>query len=296
MAKDSYKVALVAPVFNRRETTLRALRSLSRIRKDRLDVKIFIVDDGSTDGTSDAIRSLFPEVELISGDGTLHYAAGTNRGIERALEWNPDFIVTMNDDAVFHDGFLETLVLTALSCPRSVVGALLLLWDRPDKVFQVGLRWNTLRGGWQIPDGLSAFTLPREPFEVECIVGNCVLFPAEAIREVGLMDEKRFPHGWGDAQWLSRMRQAGWKLLIDPGSKVWCEPNTYPPPLHSVGVRSTIKVLFRDHRHPLNLRRQFEARWHSAPSRLAAAGSFAVYILDLCRKSLRYGLLRDRVG
>ena len=226
MTKGSYKVALVAPVFNRRETTLRALRSLSRIKKDSLDVKIFIVDDGSTDGTADAIRSLFPDVELIYGDGTLHYAAGTNRGIEMALEWQPDFIVTMNDDAVFHDKFLERLVFTAIGYPGSIVGALLLLWDKPHEVFQVGLRWNTLKGGWQIPNELCAFAMPREPFEVECIVGNCVLFPVEAIRNIGLMDENRFPHGWGDAQWLAKMRKAGWQLLIDPGSWVWCEPNS----------------------------------------------------------------------
>ena len=296
MTKGSYKVALVAPVFNRRETTLRALRSLSRIKKDSLDVKIFIVDDGSTDGTADAIRSLFPDVELIYGDGTLHYAAGTNRGIEMALEWQPDFIVTMNDDAVFHDKFLERLVFTAVGHPGSIVGGLLLLWDKPHEVFQVGLRWNTLRGGWQIPNELSAFAMPGAPFEVECIVGNCVLFPVKAIRDVGLMDENRFPHGWGDAQWLARMRKAGWRLLIDPGSWVWCEPNSYPPPLHSLGVRQTFKVLFQDHRHPQNLRRQFEARWHSAPSRVAATASFAVYLLTLCGKSLKYGLVRDRLG
>jgi GT2 family glycosyltransferase len=296
MSAKTQKVALVAPVFNRRETTLRALRSISRIRKGNLEVKIFIVDDGSTDGTADAIRASFPDVEVIIGDGTLHYAGGTNRGIVRALEWQPDFIVTMNDDAVFHDRFLERLVSAALHHPRSIVGALLLLWDQPDKVFQVGLHWKTLKGGWQIPNDLSAFTMRREAFEVECIVGNCVLFPVAAIREVGLMDERRFPHGWGDAQWTAKMRKSGWRLLVEPRSLVWCEPNTYPQPLHSAGVRQALNVLFRDHRHPLNLRRQFEARWHSAPSRVAAATGFGVYLLSLLGKSLKYGLLRDRAA
>jgi GT2 family glycosyltransferase len=291
-----HKVALVAPVFNRRETTLRSLRSLSKVRTNGLEDRIFIVDDGSTDGTADAIRSLFPEVELIEGNGSLHYAAGTNRGIERALEWQPDFIVTMNDDAVFHDRFLEKLVSAAVEHPRSIVGALLLLWDQPHKVFQVGLRWNTLKGGWQIPEDLSVFTVAQRVFEVECIVGNCVLFPTEAIREVGLMDETRFPSGWGDAQWLSKMRKAGWRLLIEPNSLVWCEPNTYPQPLHTAGLKRALNVLFRDHRHPLNLRRQFEARWHSAPSHIAAATSFGVYLLSLLGKSLKYGLLRNRAA
>ena len=223
----------------------------------------------------------FPEVEIIGGDGTLHYAAGTNRGIEAALKWNADFVVTMNDDAVFHENFLQLLVKTALKNPRSIIGALLLLWDEPHKVFQVGQKWKTLKGGWEIPENLTAFNVPPEAFEVECIVGNCVLFPVEAIRENGLMDEEKFPHGWGDAQYLMRMRKAGWKLLIEPKSFVWCEPNTNPPPLHSLSISEIFRIFFINRRHPLNLQRQFIARWESAPKKILAIPAFFFYCLRL---------------
>ena len=283
------KTALVIPVYNRKEITLQGLRSLSRIDSSGLDVRIFIVDDGSIDGTSDAIRKEFPEVEIIQGDGTLHYAAGTNRGIEAALAWNPDFIVAMNDDAVFHEQFLRRLIQTAQLHPRSVVGSLLLLWDEPHKVFQVGPEWHTLRGGWQIPQDLTAFTVPSEPFEVECIVGNCVLIPTEAVRECGLMDEKHFRHGWGDAQYMARMSIMGWKLLIDPKSYVWCEPNTYPKPLHELSIREGLKILFIDEKHPGNLKRQVVARWYSAPTKTKALAAFGVYCVLLAQKAAIYG-------
>ena len=288
------KVALVIPVYNRRDTTLQALKSLTRIDNDGLDVRVYIVDDGSTDGTSDAIREQYPDTRLIQGDGTLHYAAGTNRGITAALEWDPDYIVTMNDDAVFHEQFLQRLVSTARRNPRSIVGALLLLWDEPHKVFQVGQVWDTWKGGWIIPDDLTAFNVPENEFEVECIVGNCVLFPTEAIRENGLMDEKTFPHGWGDAQYLMRMRKAGWRLLIQPKSYVWCEPNTNPAPLHHLPPGEILRVLFVKKRHPLNLQRQFIARWESAPSKPQAALSYGVYLAEMFVKSAKYGLKRKR--
>ena len=288
------KVALVAPVHNRRETTLQALRSLSRIRTENFEVKIFIVDDGSVDGTDESITNNFPDVELIRGDGTLHYAAGTNRGIQRAMEWGADFVVTMNDDSVFHESFLQRLVATALAHPKSIVGALLLLWDEPHRVFQVGLEWKTLKGGWVTPDDLTAFSVSVEPFHVECIVGNCVLIPVAAIREVGLMDEKKFPHGWGDAQWTTRMRKAGWELLIDPKALVWCEPNTYPEPLHLLSAGRVFDILFRDERHPSNLKRQFVAKWYSAPSRLAATAGFIVDLARLLDKALKYGVEKRR--
>lgn len=287
--KHFHKVALVAPVHNRRETTLRALQSLSRIRAQGLYVKIFIVDDGSIDGTSDAIQERFPAVKLISGDGDLHYAAGTNRGISEAMEWGADFVVTMNDDSVFHDRFLERLVETALKHPRSIVGALLLLWDKPHKVFQIDPKWNTLKGGWVMPDDLTVFSVPQEPFPVECIVGNCVLVPADAIREVGLLDEAHFPYGWGDAQWTTGMRKSGWNLMIDPRAYVWCEPNTYPIPLHQLPLSQILSTLFRQERHPANLKRQFIARWYSAPTRASAIAGFVVELFRLMGKAIKYG-------
>ncbi|MFN0277730.1 MAG: glycosyltransferase family 2 protein [Pyrinomonadaceae bacterium] len=283
------KTALVIPVHNRRETTLQGLRSLSRIDKSGLDVRIFVVDDGSTDGTSDAIRGKFPEVEIIQGDGTLHYAAGTNRGIETALKWNPEFIVIMNDDAVFHEQFLQRLIQTAQRNPHSVVGALLLLWNEPHKVFQVGFEWRTLKGGWHVPEDLTAFSVPRARFEVENIVGNCVLLPVEAIRECGLMDEKHFPHGWGDAQYTTKMRKMGWKLLVNPRSLVWCEPNTYPQPLHQSSVSESLNTLFINEKHPANLKRQLVSRWYSAPTKFKALAAFAVYCLSLAQKVFVYG-------
>ena len=292
MNEDLIRVALVIPVYNRKATTLQCLRSLARVDTKGLQVKIFIVDDGSTDGTSESIRKEFPSVELVMGDGTLHYAAGTNRGIEAALIWEPNFLVTMNDDAVFHEQFLQRLIKTAKENPRSIVGALLLLWDEPHRVFQVGQKWKTWKGGWVIPEDLTAFDVGDRPFEVEGLVGNCVLISEKAIRECGLMDEKNFPHGWGDAQYMARLHKAGWRLLVEPRSLVWCEPNTYPPPLHKLSITRSLEILFRDKRQPQNLNRQFTARWHSAPTKAKAVIAFLVHLTHLIGKSVRYGSRR----
>ena len=282
------KVELVIPVYNRRDTTLQALRSLRRINNENLDVHIIVVDDGSTDGTGGAIAKNFPEVQIVTGDGTLHYAAGTNRGISAALERNPDYIVTMNDDAIYHEQFLQLLIKTSEENPRSIVGALLLLWNEPHKVFQVNFKWNTFGGGWQHKETPTAFDFPHQSFEVEGLAGNCVLFPVEAIQECGLMDEEKFPHGWGDIQYVIRMKKMGWRLLVEPKSFVWCEPNTNPKPLHLLNTRDALKILFFNRRHPLNLQRQFIARWESAPSRFQGFLAFLVYCFVLSGKSLNF--------
>lgn len=286
--RKTKKVELVIPVYNRRETTLQALRSLKRIDAENLEVHIIIVDDGSTDGTSEAIERQHPEVQIVKGDGTLHYAAGTNRGITAALARNPDYIVTMNDDAIFHEKFLQRLVAAAESNPRSIVGALLLLWDEPHKVFQVDFKWETRAGGWLQPEQATAFDFSEKAFDVEGMAGNCILFPAEAILECGLMDEKKFPHGWGDMQYVVRMKKMGWRLLIEPKSYVWCEPNTNPKPLHTLSMSEIFKVLFVNRRHPQNLQRQFIARWESAPTKIQAFFGFIVYVSSLSGKTLKF--------
>lgn len=287
MAKKKLKVELVMPVYNRRETTLQALRSLFRINKNGLDIHIIVVDDASTDGTGEAIHEKFPEVQIVQGDGTLHYAAGTNRGISAALLRNPDFIVLMNDDAIYHDQFLARLLKTSEANPHSIIGALLLLWNEPHRVFQVDFKWKTTAGGWFLNDDLTAFDFPGQAFEVEGLAGNCVLLPVEAVRQCGLLDENKFPHGWGDIQYFTRIKKMGWRLLVEPKSFVWCEPNTNPKSLHQLPVREIFQILFINRRHPGNLQRQFIARWESAPSKIKAVFSYLVYLIQLITKSFK---------
>lgn len=286
------KVELIAPVYNRRDTTLQCLRSLEKIDKTGLEVHIIMVDDASPDKTGAAIEKYFPDVQVVYGDGGLHYAAGTNRGISAALERNPDYILTMNDDAIYHEQFLQRLIKTAQKNPHSVISALLLLWDEPHKVFQIDFKWKTFKGGWTLREDLTAFNIPNEVFEVEGMAGNCVLYPVEAIKECGLMDEKKFPHGWGDIQYIVRMRKAGWKLLVEPKSYVWCEPNTYPKSLHHLKPKEILRTLLINKKHPANLQRQFIARWESAPSKAQAFLAFLAYIGEISGKTLKFAFKR----
>ncbi|MEP6787005.1 MAG: glycosyltransferase, partial [Acidobacteriota bacterium] len=107
MAKGTLRIEIVSPVRNRREITLQCLRSLERIDAAGLDIHTIIVDDGSIDGTSDAIRQGFPDVEIIYGNGNLWCSGAANLGIERALQYEPDYILLINDDTVFDSNFLQ---------------------------------------------------------------------------------------------------------------------------------------------------------------------------------------------
>lgn len=272
------KVAIVTPVHNRRELTLLCLRSLSRIRAGDLEITTFIVDDGSTDGTAEAVRNEFPEVKIVPGTGDLWFTEGTNVGVRAALENDPDFVLMINDDSVFDSRFLEHLVETARTHPRSVVGPLLLLWDTPHRIFQVSPKWDLWAGGWRHWNEQTVWTVPGRPWEVDLIVGNCVLVPAEAIRENGLMDSKRFPN-FGDAEYTPRLKKRGWKLLIDPRARVFCQPNALPARVREMGVGKRVRNLIIDLGHPHNLRRRFYAGLYGAPNRIEGVLAFFVFLL-----------------
>ena len=280
MSTDAVRVAVVAPVHNRKEITLQCLRSLSRIESDGLDIHIVIVDDGSTDGTSEAIREQFPSVEVIQGDGTLWFTEGTNVGVRAGLKHDPKYVLLMNDDSVFDSRFLTALVETAEANPHSVVGPLLLLWDQPHKVFQTSPVWDTWRGGWRHWHQQTVWTVPNRPWNVDLIVGNCVLVPAAAIEKCGLMDSRHFPN-FGDAEYTPRLKHHGWRLLIDPRARVFCQPNTEFPRIRTRSFGRIVKALLLDLKDPYNLRWRFFSHWYTAPNRLAAVAAFTSFLVRM---------------
>ena len=282
----SIKVAIVTPIHNRREITLQCLRSLARINRESLEILTYVVDDGSSDGSGEAIRAEFPEVSVINGSGDLWYTEGTNVGIRAALERTPDYVLAINDDSVFDTDFLIHLVQTAQRHPRSVTGPLLLLWDEPHKLFQTAPVWSTLEGGWRHWRQQTVWTVPKSPWEVDLIVGNCVLYPATVFNECGFMDSYRFPN-FGDAEFTPRLKRAGYRLIIDPHSHVFCQPNAIPQRLRDRSPSRLFKELVLDRKHPANLTRIFLSHVSGGPSAIQGLAAFVVLLARAALKVFR---------
>jgi GT2 family glycosyltransferase len=272
------RIAVVTPIHNRKDLTLDCLRSFFKADLADFDVRFIIVDDGSTDGTSDSVNAEFPDVEIIKGDGNLWYTAGTNLGLKAALEQDVDYILSINNDSVFDPQFLKFMTSTAEAYPRSIVGPVLLNWDEPEKIFQLAPKWNVWWGGMRHWNKQTIHMLPKRPWRVELIVGNCVLFPAEVVRELGLMDEKRLPQ-YGDAEYTPRMRRAGWPLLIDPRARVFCKPNDVLDRFSNLPLKSMVSNLIINRYHPHSLRRRLHMNLGSAPNRVEGFFAFVIFFI-----------------
>ncbi len=274
------RVEVVTPVHDRRDETLQCLRSIHRSNLPSIDLHIIVVDDGSTDGTADAIRSDYPETEIVKGDGTLWYTAGTNRGLSAALKHDPEYILAINNDQIFDENCILEMVSCAEKHPRSVIGSLLLNWDTPHRLFQVSPRFELLSGGFRHWYKQTIWTIPEKPWEVEIIVGNCVLYPATAVREVGLMDEESLVQ-YGDAEYTPRMRRSGWKLLIEPKARVFCKPNDLVSGFRKLTARAKLDQLLFKPTGPYSLRRRLNMNLGGAPTRLQGFLAVPIFFLRL---------------
>ena len=101
MSKRRYKLIFLTTVHNRKETTLSCLRFLEKFSlQNNLDCKFLIVDDGSSDGTSEELQTEFAHVELIEGNGSLFWAGGMRKGFELIKQklYQYEYLIAFNDD------------------------------------------------------------------------------------------------------------------------------------------------------------------------------------------------------
>lgn len=212
--------------FNRRESTLRSLAALNRQQRAAdVALHVFLVDDGSSDGTADAVRSAFPEVRILQGDGSLYWNGGMRMVFAAALQESFDAYVFLNDDTVLFHGAMARLV----ACAQTKIEA-----GRP--VIVVGSTMSPQTGEHTYGGMVKHVRGPVLRFEKvpphECLPiscdamnGNIVLIPREIAEVVGNL-EPRFRHQFGDLDYALRAKRCGFQTMVAPGYYGECATNS----------------------------------------------------------------------
>ncbi len=105
--------------WNGREDTLRALAGIESQRSSRKDLAgIIVVDNGSTDGTAEAIRTRYPDVQLVSLATNSGFTGGVRAGVEAS---SAEAIILLNNDAVPEPGWLDALLSSLESADDDVI-------------------------------------------------------------------------------------------------------------------------------------------------------------------------------
>jgi GT2 family glycosyltransferase len=191
------------------------------------DEEVVVVDNGSTDGTVDVVRELFPQAQLIEREN-LGLASGWNVGVSSATG---RYFLLLNADAWLTDGSLARLVEFADAHPEAaVVGPRLLNTDgtlqRSVRGFPTLWRLATeylflrkLAPGSRLLNAFYGGGFEHdEDRAVEVVMGACMLVRREAVEQVGLLDESFFLFS-EETDWCYRFGQAGWKVVFFPGAE-----------------------------------------------------------------------------
>lgn len=209
-------VYVVILTFNKWELTRACIASL--IRQDYSDYHIIVVDNGSMDRTVENVHQQFPEVTVIVNEANLGFAAGSNVGIQTALENKADFILMLNNDTVVPQNLLRVLVQHAQSLPDvGILTPRIFHYDNPESLWFAGSRrhWLLLEAVDFGPVGARRYVKPDELHTLDYIFGTVMLVPAEVFKKVGLFDESFFLY-YEDMDFSLRVQSAGYKLYYIP--------------------------------------------------------------------------------
>lgn len=207
-------VAVVS--WNTRELLRACLESLrAAADADRLSLEVFVVDNGSGDGSPEMVRADFPAVRLIAHDHNRGFARATNDALRVA---SGRFLLLLNSDTRVPVGALRALADTLDDAGVVAVGPLL---RGADQRLQTNwARFPTFASEWagrldrsQAPVPPDAFEDPSRcatlaPFRVDWIGGACLMARGDAVRRAGLLDERFFFFG-EDVEWCRRLGRLG---------------------------------------------------------------------------------------
>jgi GT2 family glycosyltransferase len=203
-------VTAILACHNRRALTIRALHSFfGQVAATPAELDAVLVDDGSCDGTAEAVAAEWPRLRVIRGTGSLYWAGAMAIAEREAVNTAPDYLLWLNDDVELAPHALERLLQTARSAaPAIAVGAV--ADSGTNRVTYSGLR-RVDRHPMHFRPVLPSSDLP----EVDTFNGNVVLVPREVYLAVGGIDGG-YGHAVADFDYALRARRLGFTARLAP--------------------------------------------------------------------------------
>lgn len=219
----NYKqLAVLMTCHNRRDITLACLQAL--YQQDVI-FDVFIVDDGSSDGTTDAIKSHYPKVNIIKGNGNLFWVGGMRLAFAEALKYNYNYYLWLNDDTSLETDALSNLLnthqlLVQRGYPNSIV-----VGSVKDPITGEHTYGGRMRSKSLFSNTFKPVKPGKETKECDTMQGNIVLIPSLVAEKVGNLDAA-FIHTMGDLDYGLRARKLGCFLYVAPGYMGICSRNS----------------------------------------------------------------------
>ena len=232
-ALKSPKIFILIVNYNGFEDTVNCLASLRKVHYPNFD--ILVIDNASTNDSIKEISrwldstslpytvfdgssqfTIKHKVTLITSRNNLGFGGANNVGIKIALKQKVPFVLLLNNDTVVEPDFLDHMIETIRSSDRiGIVGGKIYHMSDKEKIWYCGGWIDYIRGcAYHVEKDLSG------KIETTLVTGCLALLNLEAVKTVGIFDE-RFFLNIEDWDLSFRMRQAGWKLIVDTDAIIY---------------------------------------------------------------------------
>lgn len=208
------RVSIIIVTFNNKELLSETLRSL--LKQAYRNFEIIVVDNNSTDGTSDLMKTAFPEILYIRSDKNLGFSGGNNLGLKHA---RGEYVALLNNDAVAQPAWLGTLVKTMNEVPDVGICASKMIAYGTEVIDSAGDGFSSNLKGFKRGEGLSSSSYDEYGYVFGACAG-AALYRRKMLDEIGFLDDDFFLiHE--DTDFNLRAQIAGWKVLYVPDAVVY---------------------------------------------------------------------------
>jgi GT2 family glycosyltransferase len=181
-----------------------------------------LVDNGSSDGTAQAVAKVFPGIEVVRLENNVGIAKGYNAGIVHALEYGADYVIVLNNDTIVHQDMIINLMSAIKDNPDvGMVVPKIYYYDDHNKIWSAGARWYRFPPRIKII-GLDAIDGPEHQDNkvLEYATSCCLLMTREVIETVGMFDPDYYFY-FDDWDLSERIRSHGYQILFVAEAHMW---------------------------------------------------------------------------
>jgi len=235
-------IVTLTTCFNRRINTLSSLKDL---HKQELPEGVFLshvlVDDGSTDGTVNAIKNYYPNVEIINGTGYLYWAGGMRYAWDYSVSKKSfDYLFVYNDDIHLYKDAIQNLLISANEVDYDGKGVNVIVGSFSNSTKKYTTYGGLVRNSWH-PLRFELIPAPIKMITVDTLNMNGVLISSKTLNTVGFLSSD-YIHKGADFEYGLKLRKKGGKVWVVPGYIGTCERNSSMGTSDELGISKIEKI------------------------------------------------------
>ena len=228
MAKNNAKtkVSIVILTINSKQMLLDMLENVSRLKTVNLNATCIVVDNGSTDGTKEAVANYDlanMNYKFIETGENLGFAGGNNVGIRESLKHKNNFTVIINDDVILGKDFLVKMTSFMNCNPKVGIASPKIYFtkDNREVIWYAGgnIDWNNIytshRGVDEVDKGQF-----DETVNTDLASGSCMIINNKVFEKTELLDEGFYLY-WEDADFSQRVKRNDYEVVYAPVVTIW---------------------------------------------------------------------------